>query len=1147
MLSNLWDYLDPGFLAPWWLLAAVVAMAGLAALEVRAYYRRRQAIGEFAAAHLVPDLTGSVSFRKRVLKSALLVAAAGLLFVALARPHLFFDWSDETRSGLDVLLAVDTSRSMLTEDVHPNRLERAKLAIADFADQLPDNRLGLIAFAGDAFLQCPLTLDHDAFQTAVQELDTSTIPRPGTDIATAIDEAVDALHSQPNNLKFLILVTDGEDLEGRAITAAKNAAQNGLRIYTVGVGTPNGDRIPERDDSGAVTYHRDAGGQEVVSHLDDATLQQIADVTGGAYVPLGQDGEGLGQIYDRYIATLPKQNLEERRQKIPLERFEWPLALAILLLMAQFMINERTKVPDVPATGPARRPLRRRRALDAAAAAPALAAACLLALTPAPARSADTDTPERAYKSGDYQDAEQGYEKAAQNAPARSELEYNRGDAAYKAGDFSEAETAFRKALESPNLGLQERTYYNLGNTQYQHGAALMQASTRKTIKLWKAALHSYECALQLKDSADARHNYQVVKEKLDELRQQLKQRGHRGMSQPNQEQNGDPSQGQSPNGDQSGGMDGDDDSDDDDQNGQSGGQSNNDSANGGNGGQKPANGGAGNGQQQTVRAYSGTRRQDQQDPRHPLAPGCGEPARLAQGRRAPRDRALPSTTMARIPRRRPRERIGRMTPFLRRAPRFLFLLLASAGALSAATVSVQVEPAQAAVGDAVTLTVTVQNGTMGRIDLPAVDGLQAVQETTTKMLSNSGGVFTVSTSQTFRLTPRRPGDFTIPGFDVPLQEGGTLRAKEVRLHVAGDAGDPGGTASAAAPGTPPDSSAATPPPPDIPAPPANNAPATPPTATPTPSAGPVILPPPGSSSLASPDAAAGANASPGGNDPTAQTVPRDPDGGPSKVFMLITPQTTDAYVGQLVPLRIDFYIRMEVMADQNSLPTIKGSDFLMNNFTVRGRASLIVLDGEQYECDTWLTAIAAPKAGDFPLAMERDTYWVKSVTSGGYDLFGLNRHSNLAHEMISSNGYTMHVHPLPVEGRPPHFTGAIGHFEVTGDAQPATVAVGEPVTLSFTVDGDGNFDYVRCPALADDPEWRTYTPSSRTNFRDEARTRGEKLFEQAVIPLKNGNVPLPACSFSYFDPTTKNYVTIRSTCPPSWSPARRVRPCRPP
>jgi len=527
MIPELWTKLDPGFFAPVWLLVGLVAVIAVVLLEIGARRRRNQAMRLFAASHLVAALTGSVSPLKRLLKTVLLVVATGLLFVAMARPHLLFDWQEENRSGLDILLAVDCSKSMLTEDVKPNRLERAKLAIADFADHIPDNRLGLIAFAGDAFLQCPMTLDHDAFQTAVRELDTDTIPRPGTDIASAINQAVDALRTQPNNMKFLILVTDGEDLEGHVLDAAKNAAQSGLKIYTVGVGTPNGDRIPERDDSGAVTYHQDTSGQEVVSKLDENTLRQIAEFTGGAYVRLGQRGEGLDEIYGRYIEPLPKQNLEERREKIRIERFEWPLALAILLLMWEFMTRERARTP-VPVSmlpGPARRISRRRPVRNnGVVATPLFAFGLLLSGALSPSHAADADTAERAYKSGQYEKAMQNYQKAAENQPTRNDLRYNSGDAAYKAGEYSEAEEAFRKALETPDLGLQENTYYNLGNAQYQHGESMQKVDTRKAIGLWEQALHSYDSALKLKTTADAKHNYEFVKKKLEELKKQQQQ-----------------------------------------------------------------------------------------------------------------------------------------------------------------------------------------------------------------------------------------------------------------------------------------------------------------------------------------------------------------------------------------------------------------------------------------------------------------------------------------------------------------------------------------------------------------------------------------------------------------------------------------------
>ena len=618
MIDAIWDRLDPGFAAPVWLLIGLVAMLAVALLEIGGHRRRTQAVRLFAASHLAAALTASVSPIKRAVKAVLLVAATGLLFIAMARPHLFYDWQDEIRSGVDILLAVDCSKSMLTEDVRPDRIDRAKLAIADFADRLQDNRLGLIAFAGDAFLQCPLTLDHEAFQDAVQELDTDTIPRPGTDIGTAIDLAVDALKSQPNNMKFLILITDGEDLEGRAIDAAKNAAQAGLKIYTVGVGTPSGDRILERDESGSITYHQDASGQEVISKLDESTLRQIADVTGGAYTPLGQRGEGLDDIYSRYIEPLPKANVEERREKIRIEQFEWPLVLGTLLLMWEFMITDRArsrKGPSLPGestTGPTRRPLRRR-TRDAVGAASIVALAILLQAAVAPLQAQDAATAEQDYKAGKFEESKQHYQKATENDPTRTDLQFNRGDAAYKAGDYSEAEEAFRKALETPDLDLQENAYYNLGNAQFEHGDAMKSVDTQKTIALWEQALHSFDSALKLRTNADSRHNYQFVKQKLEELKQQQQQQAQNKNKQnpSDPDQNGQPGQnsqqGQGNNSQQN-------------QSGQADGQSN------GNGSSQPgqqtgdksgqqSSSTSKNGSNQQLKTYSGTRAEDQKDP----------------------------------------------------------------------------------------------------------------------------------------------------------------------------------------------------------------------------------------------------------------------------------------------------------------------------------------------------------------------------------------------------------------------------------------------------------------------------------------------------------------------------------------------------
>jgi Ca-activated chloride channel family protein len=591
MFSYFWDAIDPGFLTPMWLLVGFVAMIVLVLLEVRTQRLRQMAVRAFAASHLVSALVANVSAVRRAFKALLLIFATGLLFSALARPYLFYDWSDEKRSGVDVLLAVDCSKSMLTQDVLPNRLERAKLAISDLAAKLPGDRLGLIAFAGDAFLQCPLTLDHDAFLDALRDLDTDTIPKLGTDIATAIDEASDALRSQPNNQKFVILVSDGEDLEGRALASARKAAENGVKIYTVGVGTPEGDRIPERGEGAYLSYHHDLNGQEVVSRLDENTLRQIADITGGSYAPLGPGGDGLEQIYNRSIALLPQQNQEEKRQKIHIERFEWPLAAAIVLLMWEFLVSERARAAKAEAP-----PRNKRRRSAAKSLAATTAAVCVLMA--APIHAGDLGDAQQAYQKGDYDTSMQDYEKATQAYPKQSELQFDRGDAAYKAGEYSEAEEAFRKALETPNLNVQEQSYYNLGNAQYEHGVALQKVDRARTIELWKGALHSYESALKLKPAPDTQHNYEVVKKKLDELMRQ--QQGGKGQSGSGQGQSGDDSQQSGQPGSSGSNGNGDD--------------SNNNSNDGSNDKDGRPNGNKDDSADAT-RTYSGKRSQDQQDP----------------------------------------------------------------------------------------------------------------------------------------------------------------------------------------------------------------------------------------------------------------------------------------------------------------------------------------------------------------------------------------------------------------------------------------------------------------------------------------------------------------------------------------------------
>jgi hypothetical protein len=437
-----------------------------------------------------------------------------------------------------------------------------------------------------------------------------------------------------------------------------------------------------------------------------------------------------------------------------------------------------------------------------------------------------------------------------------------------------------------------------------------------------------------------------------------------------------------------------------------------------------------------------------------------------------------------------------------------VLLTVTTISGFAAATLTQQINPSEATVGDDVAITFTIQSGSGANIHLPAIDGLQSLGTTTATNISFNNGAFSSSFSETFHVSPAHAGDFTIPTFDIHLQDGSVLHTQAMKIHVL--------ESPPMSPGNPQPSSPS----------PAQNPPANPPSVPAFNPNGPVVMPPNNGAPTPPPADNGAANA-------TNNPVPTESDGRPAKVFVLITPQTTDAYVGQSIPLRIEWYIRLDVDAQQDSLPTIKGSDFLLNNLSVRPREDTLAVMNEGYRRESWFTAISAPKSGNFPLQMERDSYWLKSnpAQMDPFTNFFPGR-PNLGHESIPSNQFTIHVHSLPTEGRPANFSGAIGQFTATGGAQPASVAIGEPVTLHFTVTGQGNFDYVRCPTLADDPAWKTYVPSSKTNFQDESRTQGTKDFEMAVIPLKNGSVPLPPCSFSYFDASAKQYVTLPINLP---------------
>jgi Ca-activated chloride channel family protein len=240
------------------------------------------------------------------------------------------------------MFVVDCSKSMLATDVRPSRLGRAKLAILDFVQRHGRGRVGLVAFAGQAFLQCPLTFDYDAFRDSLLSVDEKTIPVPGTDIGRALGESALAMEKNDRR-KIIVLVTDGEDLEKGGVKTAQALATNGIVVYTIGVGTASGSPIQILNERGATDYVRDASGAVVTSQLDETTLTAIAEATHGTYHPLGALGEGLNEV--RHVVENSSGTTDiSKLRKLGVDRFHWPVAAAIILLVAESLIGTRRKL-----------------------------------------------------------------------------------------------------------------------------------------------------------------------------------------------------------------------------------------------------------------------------------------------------------------------------------------------------------------------------------------------------------------------------------------------------------------------------------------------------------------------------------------------------------------------------------------------------------------------------------------------------------------------------------------------------------------------------------------------------------------------------------------------------------------------------------
>ena len=487
----------------WLLLAAV---PGLTLFYWWAWRRKRWLISQFVQSRLLAHLTVGVSTTRQKIRMGLLLAAVALLLVVLARPQWGFDWEEARQRGLDIIVALDTSKSMLARDIIPNRLQRAKLAALDLLKQARTDRVGLVAFAGTAFLQCPLSLDDEAFRQSVEALEVNIMPQGGTAFADAIQTARSAFKEKSENYKVLVLFSDGEDHDGHAVDAAKDAAKESIRIFTVGVGTAKGEVLRVPDSKGAMDFVRDENGQAVSSRLNEPLMREIAQATGGFYLLLS-GGETMKVLYDRGLAPLPKAEFSAKQVQRWHERFQWFLGATLLLLVVEMFLPDRKRVPRSEAILAATTNAGLRQAVTLA-----LFAVLPLGLWASPGSAL------RQYEAKRYGAAYREYQRLLKEKPDDRRLQFNAGASAYQARDYERAQEHFRSALLSEDLRLQQRAYYNLGNTLFRAGED--ERDLQKREQSWEQAITCYESALRLQtNDLDAKFNHEVVTDQLEALR----------------------------------------------------------------------------------------------------------------------------------------------------------------------------------------------------------------------------------------------------------------------------------------------------------------------------------------------------------------------------------------------------------------------------------------------------------------------------------------------------------------------------------------------------------------------------------------------------------------------------------------------------
>jgi Ca-activated chloride channel family protein len=505
---------------PIWLYALAVPPV-LAILFFANERRAKLLLQKIVAARLMPQLAGNISHGKRRLRFFILLLGMASFIVSLARPQIGYTWEQSKRKGRDVLIVIDTSKSMLATDLAPNRLMREKLAAQDLIALLPGDRVGVLAFAGASFLQAPLTIDYGAVLDSIQELDTNIIPRGGTDIAGAIEAAAKAFGKGESENCALVLFTDGDELDADGVAAARNHAKD-FRIFTVGLGSPDGAIIPVPGDDGGTSFVKDPDGKIVKTKLDENRLRQIADAAGGFYTHLQNGPADMKRIVQDGLGKMRERDIDTRMSRQPIERYQWPLGLGLALVAASMLIGER-----------------RRNENQNTAFSKAVLVLILLTSIQSTMQAewnffgwrpgseswnpgvekynqarkdkenysgkATTEDEYERYKNdfdrinGTFKEAHEIFKKQQQRQPDSPEANYNLGTTAFELGDFDGALNSFSKATLGNKPDLLRDAEMNIGHTLFRRGEKTLKSGDEKsTLKDWRDAVAHYNSALHV-------------------------------------------------------------------------------------------------------------------------------------------------------------------------------------------------------------------------------------------------------------------------------------------------------------------------------------------------------------------------------------------------------------------------------------------------------------------------------------------------------------------------------------------------------------------------------------------------------------------------------------------------------------------------